>query len=410
MVAEKLGRRMTGILMTVPLCLCWLLIIFATNYSYLYVGRFFAGVGGATCFLLVPLYVSEISADSIRGQLGSFLMFANNIGVLLGYVIGAGMSFRLSAIFSLAMPLLFLAGFFFMPETPVYLVQRDRMDDAARSLLWLKNGDKAAADREFLRLQPSLNKNTVEQNKSVGLKDLFRDQGTRKGLGIICGLLCGQQLCGITVMLSYAATIFKMAGSSLSPNTAAIIIGSIQVVGSWVSTALMERAGRRPLLMVSCAGMALCHCTIAIFCKLLDDGYDVDYFRWIPVTALSIYALSYSVGMSSAPFVVGSEIFTPDIRGLANTVAQIIMWGLAFLLVKFFPAMMNAMGVSGCFFFLGLCCVVSFIFIFILVPETKGRTLESIIDELNGFTGVLNEKNYVKAAFEISQENINFPK
>lgn len=123
---------MTVFLMTVPFCLCWLLIIFATDFSVLYVGRFFAGVGGALCFFLVPLYVSEISADSIRGQLGSFLVFGINIGIVTGYITGAVMTYQMSAICGLLMPLIFLAGFVFMPETPVYLVRRNRMDEAAR--------------------------------------------------------------------------------------------------------------------------------------------------------------------------------------------------------------------------------------------------------------------------------------
>ncbi|XP_043269227.1 facilitated trehalose transporter Tret1-like [Venturia canescens] len=408
-IAEKLGRRKTGFVMTVPFCMCWLLIIFATDYSYLYIGRFFAGVGGAICFFLVPLYVSEISADSIRGQLGSFLVFGINIGIVTGYVTGAAMSYHMSAVFGLVMPLLFLVGFVFVPETPVYLIRHDRPDDAARSLLWLKNGDKAAVDRELLRIQLLVSEHVNEQDKSIGFKDLFRDRGTIKGFVIACGLMGGQQLCGITAMISYAATIFKMAGSSMSPDTAAIIIGSIQVFGSWLSSVLMERAGRRPLLMVSCGGMAMCHCAIAIFCTMLNEGYDVDYFRWLPVASLSIYALVYNVGMGSGPFIVASEIFNADVRGLAISVAQFFMWALAFLLVKFFPAMMSTMGVSGCFFFLALCCLANFIFVFILVPETKGRTLESIIDELNGFTGRFDEKNYVKASLEMSQKNINLP-
>ena len=198
-----------------------------------------------------------------------------------------------------------------------------------------------------------------------------------------------------------------MAGSSLTPDTATIIVGAIQVFGSWLSTVLMERAGRRPLMLISCAGMSLCHSAIGTFCWMQTAGYEVSSFSWIPVVALSTYAIVYNIGMGSGPFIVASEIFSSDICSFANSVAQFFMWILAFLMVKFFPTLMSVIGVAGCFFLLAFCCVASFVFTIIFVPETKGRTLESILDELNGGAGRFDEKDYVKASIEMTQKNLH---
>ena len=131
-IAEKLGRRFMGCLISIPFGICWLLTIFATDFSYLFIARFFAGIGGASCIFIIPLYVSEIAADSIRGQLGSFLVFGINIGIVTAYATGAVMSYQLYAICGLILPMVFLGAFVFMPETPIYLVRRKRMDEAVR--------------------------------------------------------------------------------------------------------------------------------------------------------------------------------------------------------------------------------------------------------------------------------------
>ncbi|KAK2576978.1 hypothetical protein KPH14_011942 [Odynerus spinipes] len=334
-LAEKLGRKMTGCLVAIPFLICCLLTIFASDHTHLFIARFFAGVGGAGSIFLVPLYVSEISCDAIRGMLGSLLVFVLNIGILMAYIFGAILSFNVYSICAIIPPILYFATFLFLPETPVYLVRRNRLREAARSLTWLRAGHKLTVERELLRLQVAA-KEAATSTRSVGLWDLFRDRGTIKGVLISLGLFGGQQLCGIFAMISYTETIFRISGSSMSPNTAAITVGGIQVVGSYLSTSLMERTGRRPLLLVSCAGMCACHYVLGTFCYFQELGYDVSTFGWIPVVALSIFVITYCLGM------------------------------------------------YGCFFLLGTSCIASFLFVFILIPETKGRSREDILNELNG--------------------------
>ncbi|KAG8037751.1 hypothetical protein G9C98_005962 [Cotesia typhae] len=403
-ISEKYGRKMTGYVLSIPCVTSWLLTLFATNYWYLLMARVFGGFGGAICFFLVPLYVAEISGDSIRGQLGSLMVFSVNIGILLGFILGAVLSYQLFAIVALIVPLVFLGSFVFVPDTPVYLVRKERIDDAIKSLMWLKNDDKSAADRELLRLQ-SLVKENSDVSKAVGLRDLIRDKATIKGLVIAIALLSGQQTCGISAMLTYTAMIFEMAGSSLSPNSATIVVGAIQLFGSWLSTMLMERAGRRPLLLISCVGMLVCHWILASFLYLQHKSYDVSSFGWIPLLALSVYCVVYCIGMGPAPFIVASEVFSPDIAALASTVNMIVLFFSAFVVVKVFPLLIAVLGMYGCFFFLGGCCGLTFLFTFFFVPETKGRSVESIIDELNGTPGQFNDKGYFKAALE-NEKNV----
>ncbi|KAK0080751.1 hypothetical protein PV325_013378 [Microctonus aethiopoides] len=397
-LSEKFGRKITSCLISIPLGICWLSTIFTTTFVGILVARFLSGVAGAISLFIVSIYVTEISNDNIRGFLGSFLVFFINIGILLGYIVGATLSYQLSAIFGLAIPVIFIVFFVFMPETPVFFVRNNRIPEAIRSLMWLKNNDKQTVDKELLRLEEFEKANSNDDNnRSVSVKSLFKDRGTIKGLIISLVLLNGQQLCGISIVVVYTSKIFEIAQSSLSPNASAIIVGVIQVIGSVLSTLLVERAGRRLLLLISCGGMAIAHICLGIFLYMQLNLFDVTPFKWIPITALSLFTLIYCLGMGPLPFVVSSEIFSSDICALANSVAQMCMWILAFFLLKFFPNLIEIFGMYGCFLLFACFCMALFIFTYFFIPETKGKSIKMILDELNGLPKESEQNGYIKA-------------
>ncbi|XP_029035963.1 facilitated trehalose transporter Tret1-like [Osmia bicornis bicornis] len=390
-IANRYGRKVAGCLMGLPLCSTWLCTIFASTHMHLFIARFFSGMSGGMALFLIPLYVSEIGSDEIRGMLGSLLVFLLNGGLLLGYILGAVLSYRVFTISMLVWPLLYILFFVFVPESPVYLLRRNRLDDAARSLSWLRGGDKLTAEREMVRLQLEAKERNVT-GRSIKLSDLFRDRATTKGLLIVLGLFAGQQLAGIIAMISYTETIFRIAGSSLSPNGSAIIVGVIQVFGSCLSTAFMERIGRRPLFLTSAAGMGVCHFVIGIFCYLKTLEYDVASFSWIPVVALSVFMITYALGLGPGPYVIAADILSQDISSLVTTIGMFFAWSMAFIVAKLFPTCVSLLDVHGCFFLLATFCAATFVFIFTILPETKGQPRQLILDRLNGR---VNKKQYV---------------
>ncbi|XP_011303782.1 facilitated trehalose transporter Tret1-like [Fopius arisanus] len=405
-LAERFGRKITGCIIAIPSGLCWLLILLAVDYTYLWAARLFAGIAAGLIIFVIPIYISEITGDTVRGQYGSILVFSVNIGILMAYIFGAILRYNIFAICALVNVALFLGGFLFMPETPIYLMRKGRIAEATRSLMWLKGNNKATVEQELSRLQALAKENTAN-NKSVGFSALFRDRGTFKGFMIAIAMLGGQQFCGISAVVAYTATIFKMAGSSLQPNIATVLVGGTQVLGSWLSTLMMERAGRRPLIMISSAGMAICHCILGAFLCVQSWGHDVSSFSWIPVIAISGYAIVYCLGMGPAPYVVASEVFSSDISGFANSIAMVFMWIVAFLNMKYFPFVMDLLGIDGAFFLLAAFCICTLVFTFFFIPETKGRDIESILDELNGFSGSFRKDQYQRTSVEIIGKNNN---
>lgn len=173
-------------------------------------------------------------------------------------------------------------------------------------------------------------------------------------------------------------------------------MAAIQLLGTVVSLFLVERAGRRPLILISCAGMCMCHLTIGAFCYFQNLEYEVSAFSWIPVVALSIYMLVYSLGMGGGPVVIMSEIFSRDVTTLGISVGQTISWTGAFIMGKVFSDLVALLGMDGCFFLLATFCACIFLFCFVLLPETKGRLREDIVDELNGVRTKTKDKQNIE--------------
>ncbi|XP_071565086.1 facilitated trehalose transporter Tret1-like [Temnothorax nylanderi] len=390
-IPDRFSRKSFGYALTLPILIAWLLIAFATNHTYIYVSRALSGVAGAGTFFLVSNYVSEISCDSIRGMLAAILVFSVNTGILIAYILGGIMSFHTFPVAVIALAIFFFVTFIFLPESPAYLVRQNRMHEAIRALKWLKGGNNLVAERELSHVQ--LQVKEITSMRTAKFSDLFRDKATTKALIIALGLFIFQQTCGIFGMISNTETIFKMSGSSLSPNASAIIVAVLLLFGSWVATVVVDRLGRRPLFLLSTAGMCVCHCVIATFCSLQNLQYDVSAYSSIPVVALSTFMVAYSLGMGIGPVVILFEIFARDVTPLASTVTLSVSWAAAFVITKSFTDLIALLGMHGCFFLLAAFCACNFMFCYALLPETKGRNREDIVDELNGVRCTKNSNN-----------------
>ncbi|XP_078037488.1 facilitated trehalose transporter Tret1 [Augochlora pura] len=402
-ITEKYGCKVTGCLAMVPCLVSWLVIEFATQHWHLLLARFFAGVSGAMTLFLIPRYVSEMCCDAIRGMLGSLLSLILNSGILFTYIFGGMLSFHVFSIVAFVLPLVAFVIFLLVPESPMYLVRRRRLLQAARSVRWFRAGHEPTVQREMLRLQAEAKE--LASQKPIRLSDLFRDKATIKGLVISMGLFGGQQLCGIFAMISYTETIFGISGSSLTPNASAIIVGVIQVIGSLLSTSLMERLGRRPLLLISSGGMCICHYILGLFCYAQMLQYDVNSVNWIPIVALSVYVIAYNLGFGPGPYVVSAEVLSRDVYAPIMTVGLVTVWSTGFLVLKSFPSIVDLLGMYGCFFLLGTICIFLFAFIFFLIPETKGLPIRMILDKLNGRTShEFDERGHVSSKVSVQKD------
>lgn len=369
-ISDRYGRKSTLMMVGIPFTLGWAVILFAQDEIYIYIGRIIVGLGCSGAVINTPIFITEIAQDDIRGSLGSFLMISINTGCLFCYIIGAFVSYKTLTAVCLAIPVIYMLSLLWIPESPVFLYSKGKREEAERAMQWYRGGDIVQAEKEFTRLQG-------RTKKKVGYSTLVETKGTIRAMLIGFGFIFGQQFCGILAILTYTVTIFKESGSTFTPYVSAIIVGVLQCSSSFLSSLLVDKAGRKILLGTSYMFMALCLMALSAY-------FNLGLPSWIPVLSLSLHVIAYSIGAGPIPFIVMGEIFTPEVRGIAMSVIQLLGTSLSFASVKLFPTLATFLGRDGCFLFYGGCCVLLIFFTIFGVPETKGRPLQSIIRRLNG--------------------------
>lgn len=188
---------------------------------------------------------------------------------------------------------------------------------------------------------------------------------------------------GCFTMINYTATIFAQSGSQIPPNRSAIIVAAIQLVGTVVSTRLVDRAGRRCLLLCSAAGSGLSLLVLGAYTYLNELGWPVQPYSWVAVVAFASMLFLASCGIIPLPFVVMAELMPERIRSVGATMCLCFSWVQVFGMVKVFPAMVAWVGLHGCIFVFAGCCLGGAVCVAAVLPETKGKSYEEIAAELN---------------------------
>ena len=200
-----------------------------------------------------------------------------------------------------------------------------------------------------------------------------------------------QQFSGVNAILFYATSIFKEAGIGHA-NLVSIMFGVSQFVATGVACLLVDRSGRRILLLIGGFGMCVCNVGIGVYYDLAQRGNSTtngtshswyhsvpnEQISWLAVSSAVIFIIVFSLGWGPLPWLLMSEIFPPRARGLASGICTLVNWMFVFVVTKNFPSMITAFSEQGTFWFFAAWCFLSFLFVYFFVPETKGRTLEEI--------------------------------
>jgi len=379
---DRIGRKYTMLGLVLPFTGGWAFIAWADDSAALYmVGRFITGMMGGAFSLTAPVYTSEISEKEIRGSLGSYFQLMVTIGILFVYGVGSATSVFILSLICGVVPLVFGGIFWLMPETPLYYLQKGQKDRAQTSLQWFrgKNYDVSA---ELQEIQATVDKAAAQK---LSFFKAFKTKEAKKGLMVAFGLMIFQQLSGINAVIFYTTDIFKSAGSSIEPETQTIIVGVIQVVITFISTLVVDRLGRRILLMLSDGIMAICTLLLGIFFYLKDEtDENTSNLGWLPLTSVCVFIVMFSLGYGPIPWMMVGELFAPQIKGFASSLSCILNWILAFLVTKFYSDLANAFGTHTTFWIFAVISAIGTVFVFFLVPETKGKTLDEIQRELGG--------------------------
>ncbi|XP_060518401.1 facilitated trehalose transporter Tret1-like [Cylas formicarius] len=377
-VVDFLGRKKTFILGSIPYFAAWIMVAYAQSVAVIHIARFMAGAADGFICTAAPMYIGEISSPKIRGLLGSGISVAHALGFLLINIVGSYLSIRNAALVSSAIPLLAILIFLLMPESPYYFVMRNNLQLAKKNLQRLRGTNDV--EEEFTRISLAVKQQTENSGKFL---DLFTNKVNRKAVYIMLILRGAQQLSGTAAMTFYTQQIFIEAGSNLSSDLASIIYFSVQLSLSCFCSSIVDKTGRRPLLLVSILGSAAALIVQGTY-FYLKTQIDVSGLTFIPIVALIGFVVTFSLGLQTIPVVILGEIFSANVKAFALCLADIYFSIIATVVSKFFQIMTDAFGIYVPFYAFTGSCVLGAVLIYFFVPETKGKTLEDIQRHFRG--------------------------
>lgn len=375
-VSDAIGRKKVLVFSAVAFAVSSLGILVPWGLSAFVLFRLIGGLGIGIASMIAPLYISELAPAAIRGRLVSIYQMGIVCGILTVYFVNAGIAGLHTAEWNidtgwrwmfgsgLLPSILFLILLIIVPESPRWLAGRERLSEAGTILDRINGAAKAQAELQAIRDDLS----TKESNFADLLSPAMRK---RLLIGIILAIF--SQVTGMNAILYYAPEIFKSTGDGASSAMIqTVLIGIINLLFTLVAIRYADQWGRRKLLLIGSGGMALCLAIIGTVFYYKAVG------SYLILVAILAYIACFAVSLGPMTFVVVSEIFPTAMRGKAMSVCIFFLWAAVYLVSQTFPMLQAAIGEAPTFWIYMSMSVLCYVFVWKMVPETKGKTLEEI--------------------------------
>lgn len=376
-LSDRFGRRKVLFLCAFLYAVSGLLSAIPATFGQFLAARFISGLGIGASSMICPVYIAEIAPAKWRGRLGSLFQLGIVTGIFLTLFINKVIQGMGDAAWNTTsgwrwmlgmevVPAIFLIGILFIvSESPRWLVQAGREDEARRILENVDGPDHA--DREIAAVREVLGE---EEGR---FSELFHARFRRPLLIAIC-LMLTSQFSGINAIIYYSTKIFTSAGIGVGDSfSSSVIVGLVNFLFTFVAIAFIDKAGRRPLLLIGLAIQVVALASVGFMFRSGNHGIPL-------MIAILSYIAAFAMALGPIPFVLCSEIFPTRVRGRAMSAATFTIWSGCYVVAQTFPWMNDhpAIGPALTFFVFSLCSLAGFLFVLKRVPETKGRSLEEI--------------------------------
>lgn len=370
-LADKIGRKKTLFICAFLFGLTGIGVAFANTFLVFILFRIAGGVAVGTAAMVVPMYIAESVPAQLRGRMVALYQLAIVAGILLAYMVNylltsnGDNNWRLMFASQAAPATLFFIALFLVPETPRWLISNGFSSQAFDILF--KTGGQGYADSE----QASISKNFGKESKGI-IADLFHVSYRKV---ILMGIMIAvfQQITGINAILYYAPEIFKKTGvSAANASIQTIAIGIVMFLFTLVAIWLVDKTGRKKLLLIGCGIMAVSLIVVALCFQLRF------YEFYIILIFLLLYIAGFSSSLGAVTWVILSEIFPNRIRGIALSLATLFLWLADFLASFSFPVLNQHFGTANTLLVFAFFCIIYIVYIHLKVPETKNKTLEDL--------------------------------
>lgn len=369
-LSDRYGRKKILIVSALFFILSAILSALTRTFMELVLARFIGGLAVGVASMLSPMYIAEIAPAKIRGRLVSLNQFTIVGGILLSYftnwlLVDTGPNnWRWMLAFETLPAGLFFIAFLFVPESPRWLIKQN-LGERALAIL-TKVGGRKHAEAEINEIKSMLDK------EEGSISELMKP-GLRMVLLVGVLLAVFQQITGINTVLYYAPKIFLRAGyeNASSAFFASVIIGATNLICTIIAISTIDRFGRKPLLLIGLAGMGISFGLAGLSMQSATIGA-----TWILIP-LIMYVGFFAMSLGPVVWVLLSEIFPTKIRGRAMSIATMVLWISCFIVSQTFPWLVEKIGEKTFYMYAGICAV-AFVFVRLMVTETKGKSLEEI--------------------------------
>ncbi|KAH8435117.1 putative MFS monosaccharide transporter [Aspergillus melleus] len=433
-LADAVGRRVTVVIAVVIFCVGVIVQACTINPDYVYAGRFVTGLGVGNLSMIVPLYNAELAPPEIRGSLVAVQQLAITFGIMTSFWIGYGTNYiggtgegqsiaawEIPVCIQILPALVLAVGMMmFMPQSPRHLMNQGREEECLTTLARLRDAsvDDISVRIEFLEIKalrmfevetaakkyPQYQDGSFKSRFMIGVKDyasLITDKSLFKRTSVACLVMVFQQWNGINAINYYAPQIFKelQLGGNTTSLLATGVAGIFEFVFTIPAVLWVDNIGRKKILIAGGIGMAVCHFIVAGIIGSYQGDFDNHKAAgWVAVVFVWIFIINFAYSWGPVAWIVTSEVFPLSMRAKGVSIGGSSNWLNNFAVGLSTSPFIDASS-YGTFIFFGCVTTIGVLYVWFLVPETKGRTLEEM-DELFGSGAMAMEDEALKRRIE----------
>ena len=370
------GRKGALLIYVAAVAVGWVFIVFAESHTFVLIGRVFGGV--ATSLGMVPgqVYIAEISHQSKRGAYSSVSFVGLSFGILIIYILGSVLQWRVVAGLSTIIPIISALMLLYLPESPVWYIRKGNIEKARKACFWFRRNVREAQEEvDELMRRVNNEKRESEINPQSTLSILCSKQ-IIKSFVIMNILIMFQSLSGVYLFVFYAVEIISEIGAvDMNHFLVGVITAAVRLVFTIIATISLAFVGRRPIALTSAIGTGISAFTLGTILYIWTTPNS-----YLLSTILLCYISANTIGLLILPGMMLGEIFPAKVRATCGSISFSMFSLFTFIITKLYPILKQTLKFYGIFWFFGVISFLASIYIYIALPETKGKTLNDIED------------------------------
>uniref|UniRef100_A0A8D9ALW1 Facilitated trehalose transporter Tret1 n=2 Tax=Cacopsylla melanoneura TaxID=428564 RepID=A0A8D9ALW1_9HEMI len=380
MMADKIGRKWTLMLTGPAYAISWIMAIYSRSVWGLYAVRILQGLCVATVFVVCPLFLGEISETKIRGAIGTLFQISMYLGILYTYILGEILSYRDYQIANLAIAILFMVTFIIVPESPCYYIKKGREEEALKSLRWYRVGKE---DKEIMS-EYDLTKTTIQSenmdNCNPPLYSILTDWTSLRCILLLQGILLFRTFTHVQTIMAYASTTFASGVTFIPANYISILFAFILLLSIFPATYLVDKAGRKILIIISIAGSGV-FCLVSFLYYFSHEYLQMELpiaYSYVNFVSICSIGLFYSLGLGSLYSPLTCEYFPSNTRAKSSAILSFSGTTLQMAGYKLFYLMYVWWGMWSNFLLGVIFCTIGVVWASLYIVETKGKSFAEI--------------------------------